>query len=247
MGVVVLVLLLLLKLVEGTLIVSYHPSNGPSVGGTEITIRGEGFITTGNSRSRCNLQRTDGRGVVFSQLNQIHNSTHISCTLPLTSFFVSPLSPQGVVVRLSVTAGPGLFSNHVEFLVYDISSIIITAVSPSQALTNSFNGTHVAVRGQGFINTGEITCALNAQNATVVSATFIDSSNLECVLPLVQLASRIRLVVSLNGQVAGTILSLADIFTFYSPPPLTIPATSAPPTWKCSFCLIGRLKLDQKT
>lgn len=220
-GVAVL-LLLLLRQVEGTLIASYHPSNGPSTGGTDITITGEGFLTTGNNRSKCNFQREDGRGVVFSQLNQNYNSTHISCVFPVASFFTSPLPAQGVNVRLSVTAGSGLFSNHVEFLVYDISSVVITAVSPSQALTNSSNGTRVEVTGLGFIDTGEITCALDAQNATTVSAVFVNSTSLECVLPLVPLASRIRLVVSLNGQAVGAILSLADIFTFYSPPPLIV-------------------------
>jgi hypothetical protein len=214
--------LLLLVVCEGAIITSYLPSNGPIAGGTEITIRGEGFITTGNTRSKCNFQKADLRGVVFSQLNQIHNSTLISCILPVVNFFSSALPHQGVNVRLSVTAGPGQFSNQVDFLVYDISTILITSVSPTEALTNSSNGTHIAVRGQGFINTAEITCALDIQNSTLVPARFINSSSLECDLPMVQTASRIRLVVSLNGQAAGTILSLVDIFTFYSPPPLIV-------------------------
>ena len=214
-------LLLLLECVEGSVITSYHPSNGPTAGGTQITIRGEGFITTGNSRSKCNFQRDQG-GVVFSQLNQIHNSTLISCSLPEIDFFISSLPQEGVNIRLSVTAGPGAFSNNVEFLVYDISSILITSVTPSEALTNSSNGTHIVVRGQGFIDTGEITCALDTQNSTLVPATFINSSSLECDLPMVQIASIIRVVVSLNGQSVGAILSLANIFTFYSPPPLVI-------------------------
>lgn len=215
-------LLLLLECVKGSIITSHHPSNGPTAGGTQITIRGEGFITSGNSRSKCNFQRADQGGVVFSQLNQIHNATLISCSLPEIDFFVSSLPQEGVYVRLSVTAGPGQFSNNVPFLVYDISSILITSVSPAEALTNSSNGTHIVIQGQGFIDTGEITCALAAQNSTLVPAQFVNSSSLECDLPMIQIASRIRLVVSLNGQSVGAILSLADIFTFYSPPPLVV-------------------------
>ena len=204
---------------------SYQPNNGPLSGGTVIAISGEGFITTGNERSKCNFQREDSRSNAFSLINQIHNSTHISCVLPEFNevFFSQPLPLEGTTVRLVVTAGEEL-SPGMDFLVYDISSIIVTSISPAQALANSSNGTSIAVAGQGFIDTGTIACTVMVDDDITASspAIFIDSSSLGCVLPPVRVVIRTGVGVSLNGQTVSVVHSVADLFTFYSPPPLVI-------------------------
>lgn len=206
-------------------IFSYHPNNGPLSGGTVITISGEGFITTGNDRSKCNFQREDNRHNTFSLINQIHNSTHLSCVLPEfeIDFFTQPLPLEGTTVRLAVTAGEQL-PDDVDFLVYDISHISVTSISPAQALANSSNGTSIAISGQGFIDTGTIACIVEVDADTAASspATFVDSSSLECVLPSVQVVTRTGVGVALNGQTVSVVHSEADSFTFYSSPPVVI-------------------------
>lgn len=220
-------LLLLIRHAEGqngggrATISSYYPSNGPISGGTMISITGTGFITTGNIRSKCNFRDRSGRASAFGR-SQISNSTHITCILPDTSFFFTfPLRQEGELVRLSVTAGTGQSSDPVDFLVYDTSSILITSLTPNQALTNTSNGTRITITGQGFIDTGEITCALESHAETITPATFTNYSSLQCSLPLRQVASRIRVIVSLNGQILNALPSLAGVlmFTFYSSPP----------------------------
>lgn len=205
-------------------IVSYLPRNGPASGGTIIDIEGERFITTGNRRSKCNFQRMDGRGSAFSRFNQLHNSTHISCTMPDVQFFFSsssPLPPEGAFIQLSITGVSGQ-SNPVSFLVYNLTSILITSISPNYDFTNSTNGTRIVATGQGFIDTREITCGLDSQNTSLVPAVHISSSRLECVLPLVRVPSRIGLTVSLNGQPEAAISSPpgVQVMTFYSPAPV---------------------------
>ena len=227
MGVAALLLQLLLfcRRGEGQLTLSsYSPTNGPVTGGTVISIKGTGFVTTGPSRSRCNFLLQSGRGSEFSMSNRILNSTHLSCTMPNISFlFPSPLPPGGVIMRLSVT-GFRESSNSVNFLVYNQSFLVISSISPNQALSNSSNGTQLTITGQGFINTGEIVCALETNINVLALAIFESVTSLQCTLPLEQSAIRIAVVVSLNGQLAGAIPSETDalLFTFYSPPPLAI-------------------------
>ena len=229
-GVAALLLCYSLARVEAATLLSHYPTNGPVAGGTLIDIVGDGFITTGSSRSKCSFDREDGRANVLSTFNQIHNSSFLSCILPnITFFFSSGLPPGGEFVRLSVTAGTGRFSNRLSFHVYNPSHFQITAITPNEGYTNSSNNSIIIV-GRGFLNTTQITCTLNSDAATSTPAIFNDSSTLQCLLHPMQVASRINITVSLNGQRVGAISSLPDalVFTFYSPPPLITSSRFSP-------------------
>ena len=226
---------------EAVTISSYYPSNGPVSGGTLIDVVGDGFITTGNGRSKCIFQNENGRASQPSPFNEIHNSTHLSCILPDVSFFSALLSERGDTIRLQITAGGNLSSNHGEILVYDPALILISGVTPNEGLTNTSN-TLVRITGTGFIDTGQITCSLGTDISTFTPATYISSSILDCLVPLERTSSRLSVTVSLNGQEVGALPSTPDalMFTFYSPPPFLTSSYFSP-----SYAAI-RLQFDRE-
>lgn len=206
---------------SGATLSSHYPTNGPASGGTIITITGDGFILSGRSRSKCRFE-AGALASVLGPTSVVHNSTHLVCTMPnVTSLFSMPLSLAGESIRLTVTAGSGKLSNHINFLVYDQSSFRITHISPNHALTNSSTSL-VIIQGHRFLNTGEITCALESDPSIVTLASFNDSTMLQCMFPAVSVPSRLALIVSLNGQLVGAIPASPGVLTvtFYSTPPL---------------------------
>lgn len=212
--------------VSGVTLNSHYPTTGPVSGGTIITITGEGFIIRGSNRSKCRFH-ADVLASVLGPTSLVINSTHLICTMPdVGSLFSGPLSLRGENVRLAVTASSGQVSNLSNFLVYNQSSFHITHINPNQALANSSNS-YVVIYGHGFLNTGEITCGLELDPSIIISATFNDSSTLQCVLPVVSIPSRLALIVSLNGQLVGAIPA--------SPGALTVTFFSSSPSVTSSY------------
>ena len=216
-------LLLLLMCTTQTLfalrLIDYTPRNGPISGGTLIHIQGEDFITTGSGRSKCRFQQ-HGRGSVLSLQNNIINSSYLVCEMPQITFLTESELRNGHMMNLNIITGTRR-SNNVLFLVYDLSFMSITHISPDEGFTNSCDIT-LLVSTSGVLNTSELTCSLaELRSETLVPATFINSTFLQCQLLPYPETSVVQIEVSLNGQSAANIPTANDVtqIIYFSPAP----------------------------
>ena len=193
----------------------FMPQNGPISGGTLIHVIGNGFIMTGSTRSKCKFEDSS-YGSHISADNLVHNSTYLTCTLPEIVFLPSSVLENGHRLSLSITAGDFAGSNEVYFFVYDLSAIRIIDISPNEGL--NLSRTLISISGGGFFDTGEITCSLESDEQTLVPATFINSTCLQCLLPTFQTSAGIHVDVSLNGHPSANIQPASTgstTFTFF--------------------------------
>ena len=199
----------------------FYPKTGPISGGTLICITGEGFITTGSDRSKCNFEDTSF-GSIISRENNVVNGSYMTCLLPVIDFLPpSVFASNGQYsLGLAVTARDSIRSETVGFSVYDLSTISIDSISPNEGI----NSTRVLITayGSGFPNTEEASCSVDYDSRTFVPAAFINSSVYQCVLATYPFSSRVNVNVSLNGQPSANIVAVsqtATLFTFYASPP----------------------------
>lgn len=200
-------------------LIDYVPKSGPISGGTRVNVTGNGFIITGQARSKCSFQLA-GRGNRISAENLIHNESSLSCILPTIDYLTDDQLQDGDrMTRLAITGSPGVFSNSVEFFLYDLDLIRISNISPNEGLSNSTNITLI-IQGENFLDTKEATCSI--AGSYNVPAHFINSSFLQCLLSPYPNTSQVVIDVSMNGQPVANISPLRNnstTFTYFASPP----------------------------
>ena len=196
------------------LINNFYPQTGPISGGTVIDVTGQGFVMRGSARSKC-LFEDPSYGSLLSIENEIYNSTYLRCTLPEISYLPNSVLVGGHMLRLSVSSGNGVRSNTVNFLIFDLATMYIDTIYPTEGVNSS--RTLVSITGEGFLDTSEITCSINSNDTTKVNATFINSMFLQCLLPLYPTSARVHIDIAMNGQSTANLQPIpanATTFTF---------------------------------
>lgn len=188
-----------------------------------LTLRGEGFMEEG----RCTFEEPS-LGSIIGQFSTLHNSSYLECPMPsLESLSFADLS-SGHHVHLLVSSGVlQSRSNYIDFLVYGVSDMTLSALIPSEGI--HFVHNTITVYGEGFVNSGEAVCQMSPNNGTVFSSavTFINSSSLKCTLPPLTSPNLLSISVSLNRE-PQTIIPVAgeeaSQFTFSASPPSILSA-----------------------
>ena len=202
-----------------TAINNFHPTSGPVSGGTVIYVTGQGFIMTGPTRSKC-LFRDTSYGSLLSLENVIYNSTYLRCTMPEIYYLPSSVLVGGHYLSLSVTAGNGVQSNSAGFFVFDLATIHVFSIYPSEGVNSS--RTLISITGEGFLDTSEITCKVDSTDNTKINAMFINGTFIQCVLLPYSTSARVRLEIAMNGQPSANLQPNtvnATVFTFFVTPP----------------------------
>ena len=209
-------------------ITAYTPRAGPVSGGTVVHLNGSGFKP---NDARCTFaDPSRGSRAVYAE-DVSSDETHMSCTLPAIDFLASPgpLDQVGAQHQINlIVFSADAVSNSVSFTLFDLALMHISGVAPNQGLNSTL--TLVSVHGRGFVETGEISCAIplpSPDNSFLeVPATFINHTLLTCELPEYPLPAKVKVDVYTNGDVTGIINSSTSatsaIFTFYSEPPKLI-------------------------
>ena len=204
-------------------IINFYPQTGPISGGTVIDVNGQGFLV-GSSKCRfgdpssCSLLSTE---------NEVYNSTNLRCTLPEICYMPNSVLAGGHMLRFSITSENGVRSNTVNFLVFDLETMYIDAIYPTEGFNSS--RTLVSITGEGFVDTAEITCSINSNDTTKVNATFINSTFLQCLLPFYPTSARVHIDIAMNGQPSANLQPIpanATTFTFF---------VTAPQLVSCQF------------
>ena len=167
-------------------VLDISPSQGPSRGGTVVTVRGSGFVSNDPTISqlyKCSFGLNIVRAIMI-------NSTHIRCTVP--SISSSDLS---VTVKVS-TNGVQFTDENMLFVYYN--SIQLTNIAPKAGPESG--GTAITVHGSGFLDSTHLHCLFNSN--VRVHATFINSQKISCISPPATTTTKrfgVTITVSNNG------------------------------------------------
>ena len=131
-----------------------QPRQGPTSGGTNVTVIGSNFTDTGEIS--CKFGKKNATFVKYK------SSSEIICT--------SPEVPNPGYVELTIALRPGLDSEPVQFYYYNNPEV--TGISPTSGPDYGF--TQIAVQGNNFADLGgdSAVCVFNktvTTNATVMS------------------------------------------------------------------------------
>ena len=194
----------------------FYPTSGPVSGGTVIHVTGQGFIMTGQTRSKC-LFRDANYGSLLSLENVIYNSTYLRCTMPAIYYLPSSVLVGGHYLSLSVTAGNGVQSNPADFFAFDLATMRVCSIYPTEGENSS--RTLISITGEGFLDTSEITCSVDSSDNTKVNAAFINGTFIQCLLLHYSTSARVRIEIAMNGQPSANLQTASLMFTFFVTPP----------------------------
>lgn len=147
-----------------TKILAVIPSAGPVDGGTLVSIAGEGFSVSGDFVVRFGLVEVQAT---------LTSSAWLQC--------VTPGQVEAGEVSISVATNGVDFDGDSKTVFRYTSPVSLSFVEPSWGLKG--DEITIVLRGNGFINTTELTCSFGA-NWLHSSATFISASSVSCAVPL---------------------------------------------------------------
>ena len=146
------------------------PPEGPSRGGTLVTVVGTGFTSVNSAQLfKCQFGGVSVHAVCL-------NSTHLQCSSPaivLNSELVKHL-----VLEVSMN-GLQFTNQQVQFTMY--KSIQLVGITPQTGPTTG--NTSITVHGNGFINSPRLACLYGTDRSFVALATYISSTELNCITP----------------------------------------------------------------
>ena len=158
-------------------ITSVHPTLGPDLGGTSITVNGSGFDDTPGLRCRFG-----GEEVVPALFR---SNRQIVCITPV--FATGTTSISVATNEEDYTVSPALFSFHGPLQTFSIS--------PS--IGSLSGGTEVRIHATNIMFTESLACMFGNIH---VKATFLGPNKLACVSPQVLETGHSRISITLNGQ-----------------------------------------------
>ncbi len=219
---------------------SLTPDRGPTTGGTQVLVQGAGFFLNDStllpglnfdpSAPNCGAPTRfpSGSGISFICRFSLPNEQLRVPGIPVSQGgVVCPTDPAvatGVFsVQISVNGGP--FSNSVEYVYDDYSTISLDSMSPVEWELDS--EPTVTFRGDGFINSSFSACLVYGLHTcfsppspaplagyTTIAAVFESSSEVRCVLPSAATPCRVRVRLSFDGQESGRVESESVNFVF---------------------------------
>ena len=212
-------------------ITTISPQMGPRTGSTQITIKGAGFFKNGtlynNTLPLCGSSLTDSLGKSIPVTCQFISNDEE--TIPGSAYIVdqstvicqTPALIDDQIFReqfdLSIRIDNGPFSNSVPFYYDNYNQITVTDISPKEDLIN----TKITLihTGQNFMNSSLAACLVYGYDTCIpeysnnylsVPAVFINPSTYYCILPSKSYPCQIKVDLTLDGQVSGTVTP--DIF-----------------------------------
>lgn len=180
-------------------VLSISPKEGPSLGGTIVTISGNGFLHTNSITVSFAVE---GHPKISVSCEVLSNTT-IVATVP-----ANPLPAQPGLALVSV-GNNGVDFAESSVIFYWQRSLIIQEIIPSIVLESG--GVDVEVLGLGFVPTfpNVIRCRFGGE--LVVNALYISPTTIKCTCPA-SLPGNVTVEVTQNGQdyiAAGNILYIA--------------------------------------
>ena len=157
-------------------VLSISPVFGTSSGGTAITLSGENFYS--HSQAYCLFDMNKVKASFIS-------ANKVQCVSPSTGIGEA-------TVRFSANGAVLSDDTHV-YNYITVPSII--AIQPSWSFVEG--NVLVSVIGTSFVNSSGIACIVGD---TIITATFRNTTNIECLLPSVSTAAEVMIKVDINGQ-----------------------------------------------
>ena len=139
------------------------PNTGPTIGGTQITVRGHGFLPT--PRLACLFNSVSTTAVYVS-------STMLTCTVPPATTLIT-----GAAVTVTNNGVDVFHDGALQFTYHPLPSI--SSLAPTFGSING--GTVVLVRGAHFVRSAALMCRVGNTPAAVVQ--YLSSSALLCTIP----------------------------------------------------------------
>ena len=192
----------------------FSPRSGPTRGGTTISVWGDGFVET----TRCNFANLPAASIP-SLSTTVHNSTFMTCILPeFITAFQFPENNTSNIIQFGIITSTSEQSSQEDFLVFNLTNIVVTRLSPSRGLVLSSDN-HVQFSGTGFVNTSEVYCFVGDLREP---AAFINDQIISCQLPSYSIPSLQYPQLSLNGDDSGfvPVQNNSNQFIFYSSAPV---------------------------
>ena len=159
---------------------SLHPDAGSKNGGTVVTVLGSNFISSSSIACRF------GDAVVAGEYV---NATAISCITPPQSDELSP-----VAVSISLNG----IDYHDSSIQYTYFNPKVQSIHPKKGYY--FGGTKIRVTGSGFEDVESLVCVFESTEGKMTAfASFISSTEVECVTPALSEPGILSIKVSLDG------------------------------------------------
>ena len=195
-------------------LIRFSPRSGPTRGGTTISVWGGGFEET----TRCNFANLPAASLP-SLTTIVHNNTFMTCILPeFTAAFQFPENSTHNIVQFRIVTSSSEQSNEEDFLVFNLTNILVTNLNPTFGNISSHNNL-VQFGGNNFVNTSELYCFIGDLREP---ATFIDNETISCHLPSYPTPSLQYPQLSLNGDNTGfvPVENNSNEFVLYSTAPV---------------------------
>ena len=168
-------------LVSGPTITSVTPSEGPTSGGTALTINGNGFL--------AGATVTVGGLPAFAAV--VVSSTKITAQTPL-----GPASEQVALARDVVVVNPdGTRTSAAGAFTYRVPDLVITTITPSRTLVSG--GSTIQISGAGFTSALASSVTIGGVPATNVQV--LDAITISATVPA-HAAGSVDVVVTVGGQ-----------------------------------------------
>ena len=185
---------------EDAAMAALSPRSGPVEGGTSVLVTGYNFLDSKNLHCHFGGSAAPTRWL---------SSTQLECT--------APARDQDGVVEVQVSMnGVDMMASSMEYMY--TASAIISAVFPSMG--PSSGGTELAVSGENFLHTAELTCRIGFVE---VAASFVSSREVRCITPTMTVGAQ-EVTVSLNGLdfsgSSASFSSMRDTILFSASPSL---------------------------
>ena len=147
-----------------------HPSGGPHLGATDVSVFGTGFAIAENDAARCRF----GADTVDALVT---NESTIVCKSP-ADIFAADAAAVTVPLEVSLDNGTAFTSDHRPFTFLDMAHVFVSSVTPSGGPRTG--GTRLHVAGAGFRDLGGLQCIIDS---TLVPAALVGDNLVECVAP----------------------------------------------------------------
>jgi IPT/TIG domain len=143
------------------------PHNGPTTGGTVLTVTLSGDSSSSSSELQCVI----GETVVPAQS---HTANSVQCATPARA-------AAGVVtVELTVNDGADVTTEGMTYAYLDPA--VVTAISPASG--SEHGGYTAVISGSGFHDSAELLCRFGSgESAATVQAVYVSESLLSCTVP----------------------------------------------------------------
>jgi hypothetical protein len=192
---------------------SVTPDGASIVGGTTLSLFGSGFAASPNAV--CRFRRTvSGSSTLYASPLVVTNRSRATCA--------SPISTVVGVFSLSVTMDGSTSSNAVNFLMYSLTGVTITAISFTEALTT--DTAPLTISGVSFEPTNRPACYYPEFSGSLAyPGTFINISTFACPMPAWSSSISVTPAISFNGVFNQAITGPA--LTIFAPRAVLVSAT----------------------